>query len=123
MLFTNLIYEGLLRTYPHQSMERELFDLIHYREKRKVDHPPVIIDKARGVEVAGTKDIMDAVVGSVWNAFTKEKIDYSGLAEEFRDVTKTLWSEDEEDNPFEEGELTDGLIVYQDDSFIVDNIL
>lgn len=44
-------------------IHKELFNLIWYRSKRKVDHP---LDTKRG----GTKDIMDGVVGSLWNAHT-----------------------------------------------------
>lgn len=47
-------------------IHKELFNLIWYRNKRKVDHPS---DTAHG----GTKDIMDGVVGALYNAkITKE---------------------------------------------------
>ena len=43
-------------------IETELFDLVHFRQRRKVDHTP-----------EGSKDVMDAVVGAVWNAVTSSK--------------------------------------------------
>lgn len=50
------------------AIHKELFDLIWYRSKRKVDHPS---DTAHG----GTKDVIDAVFGSLYNAkTTKEAI-------------------------------------------------
>lgn len=50
------------------AIHKELFDLIWYRSKRKVDHPS---DTKHG----GTKDVIDAVFGSLYNAkTTKEAI-------------------------------------------------
>lgn len=57
LMFTNMLYEGRIRTYRYGPEEEELFDLLHFRDKRKVDHPD-----------GGSKDVMDAVVGSVFNA-------------------------------------------------------
>ena len=48
-------------------IQKELFDLIWYRSKQKVDHPS---DTKHG----GHKDIMDAVVGSLYNAYTTKDI-------------------------------------------------
>ena len=55
----DLIYEGRLKA-PRQVIElmaTEIFDLIHYRQRKKVDHPD-----------DSSKDVMDGVVGAVWNA-------------------------------------------------------
>lgn len=63
LTLVNLIFEGRLKA-PRQVVElmaTEIFDLIHYRERRKVDHPP-----------DGSKDVMDSIVGSVWNAITND---------------------------------------------------
>lgn len=50
-------------------IHKELFDLIWYRNKRKIDHP------SGGTEKGFTKDIMDAVVGSLYNAkISKEAV-------------------------------------------------
>ena len=43
------------------DIQHELFNLIHYRDKHKVDHPS---DTKHG----GMKDRMDAIVGSLYNA-------------------------------------------------------
>lgn len=58
----NLIYEGRLKTYHYRPAERELFELIHFRGARRVDHP-----------VDGSKDVCDGWCGSVWNAMTQTK--------------------------------------------------
>lgn len=51
------------------AMHKELFDLIWYRNKRKVDHP------SGGTAAGHYKDRMDAIVGSLYNAkMTKETI-------------------------------------------------
>lgn len=50
-------------------IHKELFDLIWYRQKRKIDHP---LDTKHG----GTKDIMDGVVGSLYNAKTSKEAVY-----------------------------------------------
>ena len=49
-----------------EMIHKELFNLIWYRSKRKVDHPS---DTAHG----GTKDIMDGVVGALYNAKTTKE--------------------------------------------------
>lgn len=49
------------------SIEHELFNLIHYRDKHKVDHPS---DTKHG----GMKDRMDSVVGSLYNAFEDKTV-------------------------------------------------
>lgn len=49
-------------------IHKELFNLIWYRQKRKIDHPS---DTAHG----GTKDVMDGVVGALYNAkISKEAV-------------------------------------------------
>ncbi len=52
------------------SIHKELFDLIWYRNKRKVDHPS---DTAHG----GHKDIMDGVAGALYNAKNTKEIMYN----------------------------------------------
>lgn len=49
------------------AMHKELFDLIWYRNKRKVDHPS---DTKHG----GMKDRMDAIVGALYNAKTTKEV-------------------------------------------------
>ena len=50
-----------------EMIHKELFNLIWYRNKRKVDHPS---DTKHG----GSKDIMDGVVGSLYNAYTQKDV-------------------------------------------------
>lgn len=51
-------------------IHKELFNLIWYRQKRKIDHPS---DTAHG----GTKDVMDGVVGALYNAKTSKEAVYN----------------------------------------------
>lgn len=53
-----------------EDIKKELFDLIWYRQKGKVDHPS---DTKHG----GMKDRMDAVVGALYNAFQTKEITYN----------------------------------------------
>ena len=52
------------------AMHKELFDLIWYRQKRKVDHPS---DTKHG----GMKDRCDAIVGALYNAKTSKETIYN----------------------------------------------
>jgi hypothetical protein len=69
----NLIMEGRIRFYDYPVFRRELFDLIWYRARRKVDHPG-------NTATGGTKDVADAVVGAVWNALQSEEFSFSDSA-------------------------------------------
>lgn len=53
-----------------EDIKKELFDLVWYRSKGKVDHPS---DTKHG----GMKDRMDAVVGALYNAFQTKEIAYN----------------------------------------------
>lgn len=50
-----------------EMIHKELFNLIWFRNKRKIDHPS---DTKHG----GTKDVMDGVVGSLYNAYTQKDV-------------------------------------------------
>lgn len=50
-----------------EAIRNELFNLIWYRQKQKVDHPS---DTKHG----GMKDRCDAVVGALYNAFTSKEV-------------------------------------------------
>jgi len=50
------------------TIHKELFELIWYRNKRKVDHP------SGGTAAGHTKDIMDGVVGALYNAKTTKEV-------------------------------------------------
>lgn len=56
-----LYYDRRIKHYEHQTYKRELFNLIKYTQKRKIDHP-----------LKGSKDTSDAVAGSVFNAISAE---------------------------------------------------
>ena len=59
--FTNLVYEERIHMYEYKPFKDELFSVIYYPAKKKVDHP-----------AKGSKDIADSVVGSAWNAIKAE---------------------------------------------------
>ncbi len=54
--FVNTVFEERLYTYRYEPFEEEIFDVIHDRSRRKVDHPH-----------GGKKDVADAVVGAINN--------------------------------------------------------
>ena len=64
-----IMYEGRLKMYNYEILRHELFNLIHYRDKRKVDHPATVNNstyKGKGSNI-GSKDVSDALAGSIAN--------------------------------------------------------
>ena len=57
--FVNMVFEDRVRIYRYLPFEQELFNLVHNRARRKVDHP-----------MNGSKDVADGVAGSIFNALT-----------------------------------------------------
>lgn len=69
LTLVDLYYEGRISHPQCNWYEKELFQLIHFRDKRKVDHPPV--------EQGGTKDIADGVAGCIMNLLEdKDALDF-----------------------------------------------
>lgn len=62
----DLYYQGRIKHYRNEWYEKELFNLNWYRAQGKVDHPPA--------KEGGSKDLSDAVCGSVANALESEEI-------------------------------------------------
>ena len=58
-----IMYEGRLRMYDYPIVRKEIFNLIHDRNKRKVDHP-----KTNPDGTTGTKDVSDSLCGCIENA-------------------------------------------------------
>lgn len=90
----NLIYEHRLETYRYKPAEEELFELIHFRGARRVDHP-----------VDGSKDVCDGWAGSVWNAITHTK-DETPLATS--DVGSRVFVMGRDEDPYTLEELIGG---------------
>lgn len=61
LLLVDYLYENKIKFPYNQEFESNLFNLIHFREKRKVDH----IDTSR-------KDVSDSVAGSLYNAIKSD---------------------------------------------------
>ena len=61
LLLVDYIYEGKLKFPYNEEFEKNLFNLVHFREKRKVDHTSI-----------GSKDISDSVAGSLYNAIKSD---------------------------------------------------
>lgn len=58
-----IMYEGRLKLYEYPILRHELFNLIHYRDKRKVDHPATVQGSdytGKGSSI-GSKDTSDAL--------------------------------------------------------------
>lgn len=72
LFFVDSMYKNCVHFSPEfaDAIKHELFDLIWYRSKRKVDHPS---DTAHG----GMKDRMDAVVGALYNAKNTKEVIYN----------------------------------------------
>ena len=62
----DLYYQGRIKHYRNEWYEQELFNLNWYRAQGKVDHPPV--------KEGGSKDLSDAVCGSVANALESDAV-------------------------------------------------
>lgn len=65
-----IMYEGRLKIYDSPILRHELFNLVHYRDKRKVDHPKTVQDSSydgKGSSV-GSKDLSDSLAGALENA-------------------------------------------------------
>lgn len=56
LTMVDYIYQGRVKFPQHDIFEKELFGVVHYRTKRKVDH---LLD--------GSKDLSDSAVGSLMN--------------------------------------------------------
>ena len=61
LLLVDYIYENKVKFPYNEEFERNLFNLVHFREKRKVDHT-----------ATGGKDISDSVAGSLMNAISSD---------------------------------------------------
>lgn len=68
LFFVDCMYKNIVHFGEEfaEAIKKELFDLIWYRQKSKVDHPS-----------SSSKDIMDAVVGSLYNAYASKEVIYN----------------------------------------------
>lgn len=69
LAFTNLIYEERVKIYDYEPFRKELFSVIYYPAKNKVDHLNEL-----------SKDVSDSVVGSAFNAI--KSLDKSDIQEQ-----------------------------------------
>ena len=72
LFFVDCLYKNCVHFSQEfaDSIKKELFELIWYRSKHKVDHPG-------STKTGGMKDRMDAVVGSLYNAYTTKEDMYN----------------------------------------------
>ena len=72
LFFVDCMYKNIVHFGEDfaESIKKELFDLIWYRSKQKIDHPS---DTKHG----GMKDRCDAVVGALYNAYISKEISYN----------------------------------------------
>lgn len=64
LAFCNLLYEERVKFGYSHEFEDNLFNLIHFRQKKKVDHP-----------ADGGKDTSDSAVGAAFNALRAESVE------------------------------------------------
>lgn len=71
LFFVDCMYKNIVHFGEEfaEAIKKELFDLIWYRSKQKVDHPS---DTKHG----GMKDRMDGVVGALYNAYITQEAIY-----------------------------------------------
>ena len=97
------MYEGRFKTYDYPIFKYELFNLVHYRDKRKVDHLKTISNDASAVggnssgysgkgSGLGSKDVSDSVAGMVENilqfSIAEESGGYQNNIDDFLYVNK-----------------------------------
>jgi hypothetical protein len=68
LFFVDCLYKNTVHFSQEfaDSIKKELFELIWYRNKHKVDHPG-------STKTGGMKDRMDGVVGALYNAYTSKE--------------------------------------------------
>ena len=86
LTLVNLLFEERISMYHYEPFSEELFDLIHDRARRKVDHP-----------VGGSKDVSDALVGAIHNALGADEPTTSS-AEDSRLFSELNHGSDEEED-------------------------
>ena len=85
-----VMYEGRLKIYDYPILRHELLNLIHDREKRKVDHPKIIESSdysGKGYNV-GSKDVSDALAGALNNALQVSITEESAQGSTLEDFMK-----------------------------------
>lgn len=78
---TNLFYEERIDMYHYEPFKTEMFHLIYYPAKRKVDHPK-----------KGSKDVSDTVAGASYSAILSEDksdVDENSLTTMFNEINKS----------------------------------
>jgi hypothetical protein len=71
---TQLYFSERIKHADVKRYKEELFNLVHYREKHRVDHPAQFADGT-----VGDKGLTDAVCGAVHNALTDADLVYSTM--------------------------------------------
>ena len=75
-----IMYEGRLKMYDYPILRHELFNLIHYRDKKKVDHPKTVKDSTYSGKGSseGSKDVADSICGAIQSLLKDTIADASG---------------------------------------------
>lgn len=108
-----IMYEGRIKLYEYPILRHELFNLIHYRDKRKVDHPKVVKDstyQGKGSN-EGSKDVSDALAGATFNLLSDTITSGEGVShtlDDFFEANKyhTAW----EGDPMDADEMLDMML-------------
>lgn len=79
-----IMYEGRLRMYDYKIFRKEIFNVIHYRDKRKVDHPKTNPD---GCLLGGTEiKLLDGSYRTIESLVGESNIEVYGCLEDGRIV-------------------------------------
>ena len=79
MGLADLFYERRIKTYSHKRFEGEFFNLIHFRDRGKIDHPS-----------DGSKDISDSLAGAAYLACNKDSVYDTLRKNDLQSITKWL---------------------------------
>lgn len=96
--YVELLFDHRIHSYLYEPERKELFDLILFREKHKVDHPS-----------DGSKDCTDAIAGALFNAVIEGSKENPGnFISNMSAFSKAMVKEgvDDEDDLFTFSELT-----------------
>lgn len=119
MYLVECLLNGQIKTYRHPVAEYELFNLIHYRNQRKVDHPKAYYGSGENSNQSwgGSKDVCDAWCGSLWNCYKGSQQEQESEATNslYKDMYEELY-EDEELYSFKELTGINGQLYREDDS-------
>ncbi len=110
-----MLYELRLKMYNYPVFHKELFNLVHDRNRRKVDHP-----KTNDDGTVGSKDVADSLVGAIQGALLSDYVDtyYDGIGDFLRGNRGGISSYDDVERVQSTESLINKIIEAEIDSLI-----